>query len=75
MVKNAQQMKRIEKSSENNAMYFHSEISAPKVYSNDTIKTVQMVMRKFLLFFVFKAPCPGTVQTIHRLHSRFLKLG
>lgn len=59
MVKNAQQMKIIKrKLSENNAMYFHSEISAPKVYSNDTIKTVQVIMRKFLLVFLFNNTMP-----------------
>lgn len=39
-------------------MYSHSEISAPKVYSNDTIKTVQVIMRKFLLVFLFSNTMP-----------------
>lgn len=38
-------------------MYFHSEISAPKVYSNNIqryiLKTVQVIMKKFVLFFLF----------------------
>lgn len=38
------------KKSENNALCFHSEISAPGVYCNDTIKTVQRAMRNLLLF-------------------------
>lgn len=43
---------------ENNAMYLHSAISAPKVYSNDTIKTVQGIMRNFLLVFLFNNTMP-----------------
>lgn len=50
-------MKIKKKKSENNTMYFHSEISAPKVYSNNIqryiLKTVQVIMKKFVLFFLF----------------------
>lgn len=44
--------KKYKKLSENNAMCFHTEISAPEVYWNDTIKTV--------LFSGITA-CQGTV--------------
>lgn len=79
MLKNARQIRRIKKLSEDNAMCFHSENSALGLYYNDTIKMVQRAMRNLLLFSKVTM-CQGTVQTvscitIHRLHRGFLKLG
>lgn len=39
-------------------MCFHSAISSPKVYSSDTIKTVEVIMRNFLLVFLFNNTMP-----------------